>query len=100
MRLDQLLDSRCRNSDGKISHHDLAAFFLAESEGLLSDEDADQWAGRYLYFARNTYDTDQLRRVLVGIGRDIHIPERREFTQLLIAKQSWPPGAELTSNRL
>ena len=88
MKLDQLLDSRCRNSDGKISHHDLAAFFLAESEGLLSAEDADQWAGRYLYFARNTYDTDQLRRLLVGVVRDIYVPERFKFTRQLMKEQS------------
>ena len=88
MKLDQLLDSRCRNSDGKMSHHDLAAFFLAESEGLLSAEDADQWAGRYLYFARNTYDTDQLRRLLVGVVRDIYVPERFKFTRQLMKEQS------------
>ena len=88
MKLDQLLDSRCRNGDGKISHHDLAAFFLAESEGLLSAEDADQWAGRYLYFARNTYDTDQLRRLLVGVVRDVYVPERLKFTRQLMKEQS------------
>ena len=88
MKLDQLLDSRYRNSDGKVSHHDLAAFFLAESEGLLSAEDADQWAGRYLYFARNTYDTEQLRRLLVGVVRDIYVPERLKFTRQLMKEQS------------
>ena len=87
MTIDQLLDSRCRNGDGKVSHRDLAAFFLAEGEGLLSAEDADQWAGRYLYFARNTYDTDQLRRLLVGIVRDIHIPDRLAFSLKMIATQ-------------
>jgi hypothetical protein len=87
MTIDQLLDSRCRNGDGKVSPRDLAAFFLAEGEGLLSAEDADQWAGRYLYFARNTYDTDQLRRLLVGIVRDIHIPDRLAFSLKMIATQ-------------
>jgi len=87
MTIDQLLDSRCRNGDGKISFRDLAEFFFASAEGLLSAEDADQVAGRYLYFVRNTFDTEQLRRVLQGLVRDIFIPERLEFTRKLIAEQ-------------